>query len=267
MTQAYEMLKDVATKELVEQERVSRFEDLVSRLSLSDDEQDALEVMETKESWEASYHADPKPLQTNGIHLKQWVGGCPFLHAIQLDCWLSCDRVWACPVLSASWDVTVAFVEWPFRECPQWTRTYSTWLHSGNHSDFRRNCCLVWQVFASSCLDYPYSICFMFLQKARPATFCHVSSLTWRWSIKCVSCFDLGALEARLGKMASAISWVPYSSIWWHHGGISWVATLLIDIATLHDSETFKNCMNDDSHWVIPQNQHPPAQPHLATLL
>ena len=50
MTQAYEMLKDVETKELVEQERVSRFEDLVSRLSLSDDEQDALEVMETKES-------------------------------------------------------------------------------------------------------------------------------------------------------------------------------------------------------------------------
>ena len=46
MTQAYEMLKDVETKELVEQERVSRFEDLVSRLSLSDDEQDALEVME-----------------------------------------------------------------------------------------------------------------------------------------------------------------------------------------------------------------------------
>lgn len=43
MTQAYEMLKDVETKELVEQERVSRFEDLVSRLSLSDDEQDALE--------------------------------------------------------------------------------------------------------------------------------------------------------------------------------------------------------------------------------
>ncbi len=123
MTQAYEMLKDVETKELVEQERVSRFEDLVSRLSLSDDEQDALEVMETKESWEASYHADPKPLQTNGIHLKQWVGGCPCLHAIQLDCWLSCDRVWACPILSASWDVTVAFVEWPFRECPQWTRT------------------------------------------------------------------------------------------------------------------------------------------------
>lgn len=40
------MLKDVETKELVEQERVSRFEDLVSRLSLSDDEQDALEVME-----------------------------------------------------------------------------------------------------------------------------------------------------------------------------------------------------------------------------
>ena len=137
MTQAYEMLKDVETKELVEQERVSRFEDLVSRLSLSDDEQDALE-----ESWKASYHADPKPLQINGIFLPY---GCP------AD--VSCDRVWACPVFSGflGRDRCLGGMAIPWISA---MNTYSRWLYSRSHSDFRRSCCMWRQVFTMFFLDY-----------------------------------------------------------------------------------------------------------------
>ena len=91
----------------------------------------------------------------NKWHFLETTGGLmsmPACHTAALLMWavIEFELVQYC---LASWDVTVALVEWPFHECPQWTRTLRDFL-PGNHSDFRRNFCMWRQVFTMFVLDY-----------------------------------------------------------------------------------------------------------------